>query len=73
MVSWCNIRPFQQYQTFKGDFKSYEKNEKETVYISHPAILEIYNKFLGGFDKADVLLGLCNVKCKIIIELRVIE
>lgn len=68
VLSWCSKRPVLTIPNFiraksTEQCKNYEKEEKVRIYIPNLATLGIYNKLMGGVDKADMLLELCkNVK-----------
>ena len=47
-----------------GEGKRCDKVGKETINISHPASVELYNKFMGGVDKADMYLALYRSKVR---------
>ena len=69
VVSWYDNRRVLAISNFVGkepveECKRYDKNQKETVHLPRPACVGIYNKFMGGVDKADMLLALCKTKCK---------
>ena len=56
-----------QYQTLSEQNQQNNaktmKEEKVRIYVPNLATLGIYNKLMGGVDKADMLLELCkNVK-----------
>ena len=42
--------------------KRYDRKKKEDVSVPRPACIELYNKFMGGVDKADMLLSLYRTK-----------
>ena len=69
VVSWYDNRCVLTISNFIGkepveECKWYDKKQKETVYLPCPASVGLYNKFMGGVDKADMLLALCKTKCK---------
>ena len=44
--------------------KRYDGKEKKMVQIQRPSSVEIYNRFIGGVDKADMLLSLYGTKLR---------
>ena len=42
--------------------RRFDKKEKDYIMIDRPATVTIYNKFMGGVDKADMLLSLYRTK-----------
>ena len=40
----------------------YDRKRKEEISVPRPACIELYNKFMGGVDKADMLLSLYRTK-----------
>ena len=62
-VSWYDNRHVLTISNFIGkepveECKRYDKKEEETVDLPCPASVGVYNKFMGGVDKADMLLEL---------------
>ncbi|XP_047135563.1 piggyBac transposable element-derived protein 2-like [Hydra vulgaris] len=41
-----------------GTCKRYDAKQKKKIEVKRPACIQIYNKFMGGVDKADMLLSL---------------
>ena len=41
--------------------REYNRKEKTNITLPRPAIVETYNKFMGGVNKADMLLSLCCI------------
>ena len=48
----------------QGEAKRWDKKKKEMISIARPASVEIYNRFMGGVDKADMLLALYRTKLR---------
>ena len=46
-----------------GACKSYDKTCKKKIDIEKPHSVAVYNKFMGGVDKADMLLSLYCTEC----------
>ena len=42
--------------------KQCDNKQKETLDLPCPASVGVYNRFMGGVDKADMLLALCKTK-----------
>lgn len=42
----------------------YGRKNKKNIQIPSPASIEIYNKFMGGLDKADMFLSLYRTKLR---------
>ena len=47
-----------------GQCNRYDRKEKKQIAVDRPKCIEIYNKFMGRVDKADMLLALYKSKCK---------
>ena len=45
-----------------GKCNRYDKSQKKRIEIDRPNSVAIYNKFMGGVDKADMLLSLYRTK-----------
>lgn len=65
ICSWYDNRSVLTISNFLGkdpvsNCRRYDR--KETVSISHPASVELYNKFMGLADKADMLLSFYRTK-----------
>ena len=69
VVCWYDNRRVLTISNIMGkepveECKRYDKKQKEIVHLPCPASVGLYNKFMGGVDKADMLLALYKTKCK---------
>ena len=63
MTSWFDNKKVLTVSNFAGkeptDFcKRYERTEKKKIDVEWPNSVAVYNKFMGGVDKTDMLLSL---------------
>ena len=42
----------------------YSQSQKKKIKLPHLTIVQVYNRFMGGVDKADMLISLYKTKCK---------
>lgn len=47
-----------------SDCKRYNRKEKKDIMVDRPAIVATYNQFMGGVDKADMMLSFYKTKLK---------
>ncbi|CAB4042187.1 Hypothetical predicted protein [Paramuricea clavata] len=67
ICAWYDNRRVLTISNFLGkhpvsNCKRYDRKKKETVSVPRPASVELYNKFMGGVDKADMFLSLYRTK-----------
>lgn len=67
ICAWYDNRRVLTISNFLGkdpvsNCKLYDRKKKEDVSVPRPACIELYNKFMGGVDKADILLSLYRTK-----------
>ena len=36
----------------------YDQSQKKKIKLPHPAVVQVYNKFMGGVDKVHMLISL---------------
>ena len=66
---WFDNRRVITISNFIGKYpisyaKQYDGKEKKMVQIPRPSSVQIYNRFMGGVDKADMLLSLYRTKLR---------
>lgn len=67
ICAWYDNRRVLTISNFLGkdpvsNCKRYDRKKKEDISVPRPACIELYNKFMGGVDKADMLLSLYRTK-----------
>ena len=45
-----------------GECVRYDRKNHQKVTVARPAVVQIYNSYMGGVDKADMLLSLYHTK-----------
>ena len=67
--AWFDNRQVMTVSNFAGvdptnECKRFDRKKKEIVTVPQPHVVAIYNRFMGGVDKANILLALYKTKCK---------
>ena len=67
--AWFDNRRVMTVSNFAGvdptdECKRFDRKKKEIETVPRPCAVAIYNRFMGGVDKADMLLALYKTKCK---------
>ncbi|CAB3987582.1 Hypothetical predicted protein [Paramuricea clavata] len=67
ICAWYDNRRVLTISNFLGknpvsNCKRFDRKTKKDVSVPRPACIELYNKFMGGVDKADMLLSLYRTK-----------
>ena len=47
-----------------GQCSRYDRKERQCIQLPRPASIEAYNQYMGGVDKADMMLLLYKTKCR---------
>ncbi|KAM4623623.1 piggyBac transposable element-derived protein 2-like [Polymixia lowei] len=68
-VKWFDNRPVTLLSTFVAAnpttvVQRWDKKKKEVVQVSHPNIVSVYNKSMGGVDLLDSLIALYHTKIR---------
>ena len=68
-VRWCDTRAVDLVSSYKGveplgEVRRWDKAQKEYVNVPIPAIVQEYNKFMGGVDLLDALTALYKFPMK---------
>lgn len=69
ICAWFDNRRVLTISNFLGkdpvdEAKRYDKAKQESITISRPASVSLYNTFMGGVDKADMFLSLYRTKLR---------
>ena len=67
LIAWYDNRRVLMISNFLGkdpvgNCKRYDAKKKAVISVARPACVELYNKFMGGVDKADMFLSLYRTK-----------
>ena len=67
VISWYDNKTVLTILNYLGktpvaQYKRYDKKKKETITIDHLASVTVYNKFMGGIDKSDMMLALYRTR-----------
>ena len=47
-----------------GQCSRYDRKERNCIELTRPTSIETYNQYMGGVDKADMMLSLYKTKCR---------
>ena len=69
VCAWCNNRRLLTISNFVGitpidEYNRYDRAQKKMLKVVRPASVALYNRFMGGVDKTDMLMALYKSKCK---------